>query len=79
MAINPMLFMQLKTSWNRFVQNHPKFPQFLKAAYSHGLAEGSIVEFKITTPEGKTISSNIKLSREDMDTIHLFQELIKNG
>lgn len=76
MAINPMMIMQLKTSWDRFAQNHPKFPKFWKAAYKNGLTEGTVIEFKIITPEGKEISSNLKLTKDDTELINQLRELM---
>lgn len=76
MAMNPMMIMQLKTSWDRFVQNHPKFPRFWRAAYRNGLAEGTVIEFKVTTPDGKEISSNLKLTGEDMELMGQLKELL---
>lgn len=68
--------MQLKTSWDRFSQNHPKFLKFWKVAYKNGLTEGTVIEFKITTPEGKEISSNLKLTKDDTELINQLRELI---
>lgn len=68
--------MQLKTSWDRFTQSHPKFPKFWKAAYKNGLTEGTVIEFKITSPEGKEISSNLKLTKDDTELINQLRELM---
>ncbi len=78
MAINPMALVQLKTAWNRFVQNHPKFPHFIKAACLHGLAEGAVVEITVTSPDGKKICSNLKLTQDDIGSIRLLQEWLKS-
>ena len=76
MAINPMMMVQLRVSWERFVQNHPKFPKFCKAAYHNGLTVGTVIEFKVKTPEGKEISSNLKLTEADMELVGQLKELI---
>lgn len=76
MALNPMMLMQLKTSWDRFVQNHPKFPKFWNAAYQKGLTEGTVVEFKVTTPEGTELSSNLRLTADDMELIRQLWDIL---
>ena len=54
--------------------NHPKFPRFLQAASAMGIAEGTIIEVKITKADGASIGSNVKLSSDDME---LFDEIRK--
>lgn len=76
MSLNPMTLMQLKTSWDRFTSAHPKFPKFWKAAYKSGLTEGTIIEFKVKTPDGKELASNIKLTGDDLELAARLQELL---
>lgn len=76
MSFNPMTILQLKTSWDRFVLTHPKFPKFWKAACKSGLSEGTVIEFKVKTPEGKELASNIKLTKEDVELASQLQELL---
>lgn len=70
--MNPMKLLQLKSAWERFRSNHPKFPRFLTAVYQQSIREGTVIEFHVTTPEGETLSSNIRLKADD---IALFREL----
>lgn len=67
--MNPMKLLQLKGAWDTFVKNHPKFPLFLKAVGENGACEGCVYEFTVTTPEGKTFQSNLKLTSEDVALI----------
>lgn len=64
--MNPMKLLQLKNMWDGFVSRHPKFPNFLKAVSVSGIKEGTILELQVTTPEGKTFTSNIKVLKEDV-------------
>ena len=70
--VNPMKLMQIKSVWDRFAQNHPKFPRFLAALNQKGFREGIILECKIITPEGEELTTNLRILPED---IALFQEL----
>jgi hypothetical protein len=70
--MNIMNLMQLKEAWGVFKENHPKFPLFLNAASKNGLKEGSVVEITITPPEGKSITTNIKIKESDLK---LFDQL----
>lgn len=69
---NPTKLLKLKSAWDTFARNHPKFPDFLKAVSTNGVEEGTIIEINVTTAAGKTISSNVKLTSSD---IALFKEL----
>lgn len=71
--INPAMLFRLKSSWERFTATHPKFPLFLQAASKNDvLRENTILEINITTPEGRDISTNLKLTSEDLQ---LFSDL----
>lgn len=71
---NPAALFQLMNLWNRFQNSHPKFPKFLKAVTQNGIKEGSIVEIRVTTAEGESFDSNLKITADDMEMI----EQIKN-
>ncbi|MEY8353456.1 hypothetical protein AALB39_08870 [Lachnospiraceae bacterium 54-53] len=75
--MNLMNLMQLKEAWNVFKNSHPKFPLFLKAVYKNSLKEGSLVEIRITTPEGKTLASNLKLTASDLELMEQLKAALK--
>lgn len=72
--MNIQAMMQMKKAWNTFTANHPKFPGFLKAAQST-LREGTLIEFKITTAEGRTIESNLRLTASDMELMETIRQM----
>lgn len=74
--INPGMIMKIKGLKDRFVENHPKFPLFLKAVYDKGLRENSIVEISITRPDGEKMVSNIKLNNSDIEMLNELQNII---
>ena len=73
MAINPMKLLELKNLWSAFTRRHPKFPQFLSAVQQAGIQEGTIIEVQITSPDGKTFTSNMKVTSEDIDAVKSLQ------
>lgn len=75
--MNPMKLLQLKSAWERFRSNHPKFPRFLTAVYQQSIREGTVIEFHVTTPEGETLSSNIRLKADDIALFRELQDLMK--
>lgn len=75
---NPASIFQMMNLWNKFKQNHPKFPKFMTAVYQSGIKEGSIIEINVTTPDGQTLNSNLKISADDMKLIEELRNLATN-
>ena len=67
--MNPMLLLQMQQRFIQFQQEHPRVMPFLTAVRDHGLAEGSVIDIKVTTPDGKNLATNIKLNANDMEAI----------
>lgn len=73
MAINPMKLLEIRNLWAAFTRRHPKFPQFLTAVQQAGIPEGTVIEVTITPPDGKTFTSNLKVTAEDIDAVKSLQ------
>lgn len=69
---NPAALFKIKGLWDQFIQNHPKFPQFLNAVNHSGIGEDSVIEVQITQPDGQQMKTNIKVSQSDLE---LFEQL----
>ena len=74
MNFNQMLkFQQIKNTFKRFDQDHPKFKNFMNAVWrEQALKQDAVIEISITSPEGKNYCSNIKLNAAD---IEMFEQL----
>jgi hypothetical protein len=70
--INPTKLFKIKGAMGAFTQSHPKFTNYLNAIRNNALEEGTIIDINVTTIDGKSLSSNIKLTKEDVE---LFREL----
>ena len=73
MGINPMKLLEIRNLWSAFTRRHPKFPQFLTAVQQAGIPEGTVIEVTITPPDGKTFTSNLKVTAEDIDAVKSLQ------
>jgi hypothetical protein len=73
-GMNPTQIFQFMGAWQKFTANHPKLPKFMKAVAAEGVKENTIIEISVTTPEGKTYCSNLKISQSDLELL----EQIKN-
>lgn len=79
MNLNPMMLMQLQQKIQTFQQDHPKFVPFMTAVKNNALEEGAVFAMKVTTPEGKTIESNIRLTANDIETIRMMMDSGNQG
>lgn len=66
----------MKSAWETFSANHPKFLPFLRAVGQNGAKEGCIYEITVTTPEGQTLTTNLKLKEEDIELIRNLKDMI---
>ena len=71
MAINPLKLMQMKQKLNGFRERHPKFYAFIKQMNKDALVPGTVMEIKVTSPDGKEISTSLRLSPEDVEAIQM--------
>ncbi len=79
MNMNPMLLMQMQQKFATFQKEHPKVLPFFKAVGNQALKEGSIIDVKVTTPEGENLESNIKLTANDIETFTMLMNMNQNS
>lgn len=74
--MNPAMLLKLKGAWDKFANNHPKFPMFIKAASQQAIEEGSMIEIAITTKDGKKIDTNLVIKAEDMELLESLKQMM---
>lgn len=77
--MNPMALLSMKSAFDKFQKNHPKFVQFVKVMTQTGLQEGTVLECKVITPEGKELQANLKITQDDLELLEKLKELQKNN
>ena len=75
--MNPTALFRLKGAWQSFTQNHPKFPLFLQAVQNTPMQAGTVIDLKITTAEGKTMQTNVRLTASDLELIASLRDLMQ--
>ncbi len=68
-GFNPADMMRLKKNFQRFQADHPRVVAFFQAIRGD-VEEGTIVEIKVTTPEGKERITNMRLNPDDVETLN---------
>ena len=74
MNMNPMMLMQIKGMLDEFKRNHPKVPMFFSAA-AQSIGEGSIIEITVTSPDGKKICTNMKITESDLRLVEQMKSM----
>ena len=74
--MNPLQMMQIKNMMDRFHQSHPKVQSFFTAA-AEKVDEGSVIEMRLTTSDGKTICSNIRVNKSDMELMAQAKQMMQ--
>jgi hypothetical protein len=59
--------MRVKNAWDTFTRNHPKLMPFMQAVGREAIADGTIIEVKVTSPQGKEYNTNMKITQSDLD------------
>jgi len=73
--MNPASLMKMAALGKRFEGNHPKFAAFFRTIMSQGMTEGTVIEVKITRPDGTSLVSNMKVTPDDMDLVNEIKNL----
>lgn len=71
--MNIMALGKLKKHFATFQQNHPRVIQFFQAVPSK-LQVGSVIELSIKDPDGREISTNMKVNADDMELLRQLME-----
>lgn len=71
MALNPLTLLKMKDRLKVFNQEHPRVRQFFHKIKEEGLPEGSVLEMKVTLPDGREQVTNIRMTEQDVETIRM--------
>ena len=75
--INPASIMKIMSAKSVFEGKHPKFVAFVKAVFSKGMEEGTVIEITVTKPEQEAVTANIKVQQSDLELLQELKELVK--
>ena len=70
--------MKLQSALKTFNANHPRVMPFFKAVGAEGVTDGMVIDMTVRTPEGKSMTSNIKVQQSDLELIETLKNLNMN-
>ncbi len=65
--------MKMKGAWDTFTGNHPKLMPFMQAVGREAIGDGTIIEVKVTSPDGREYNTNMKITQSDLDLFMQFR------
>lgn len=68
-------FMQIRRIMEQLQRSHPRFPAFLTAVRAAGIHEGTVIEVKVTEPDGREFITNVRVKEEDLEAVRALGEL----
>ena len=71
MAVNPMAMLKYKERIDQFNADHPTIRPFLAAVAGTAMQEGTVLEIRATTPDGRELVTNIRLNANDIETLRM--------
>ena len=72
--MNPLEMMSFGSKLERCGQQHPKVVAFLKENHQE-FRQGSVLEIRITTPEGKNVVTNMRMTAEDEEIVDAIKRM----
>lgn len=71
------MLLKLGGLWAKFSKNHPKFPSFVKTVQKNGIKADTIIDIKITYPDGNVVDSNLKVTESDLEMLEELKKMKK--
>lgn len=69
---------KLKSAFAAFQQEHPKFMPFINAVKGDAFRKDSIIEISVKSPEGRTYTTNFRVTEKDLELIQTIKEMQTN-
>ncbi|MCI7469262.1 MAG: hypothetical protein PUG68_09725 [Lachnospiraceae bacterium] len=73
--MNPGSIFKIKGILDKFNQNHPKVVSYFSAVFGNGMPEGSIIELTVTKPGEEPVTTNMKVTADDVELVQTLKEL----
>lgn len=73
--MNPSNLFKMMQAKNKFEKNHPKAVAFVQRELLSGLPEGTVVEMSVTKPGQNKVTTNIRVTADDLEMMEEMKKL----
>lgn len=77
MAMNPAMIIKLMNAKRQFEQRHPRVLSFVEHELMTEIPEGTILEVSVTKPGRSAVTTNMRVTAEDLQLLKDLQEMQK--
>ena len=77
--MNPSDMMRLMSEISRFKADHPKAVAFASSLARNGVREGTVLECKVTSPDGEEAICNFRVNERDVAMVQMLKEFGRQG
>lgn len=78
MAFNPAAMMKIIGMKSKFDKNHPGVAAFIGNVARKGIKEGSIIEISVTDPDGENMTTNMRVTADDLEMLAELKNMSAN-
>ena len=64
-----------RQAWKTFTENHPRFPEFLRALRERGICEDTLIEITVRYPDGGELRSGVKVKTSDLELLQTLENM----
>lgn len=73
--MNPASVIKLMGMKNEFENRHPRAVSFVENELLGEIPEGTVLEISLTRPNQKTVTANMRVTREDLEMLQELKQL----
>ena len=74
--MNTGAIFKMKGVLEKFNQNHPKVVSYFASVFGqNGVPEGSVIELTVTKPGEEPVTTNMKVTADDVELVQTLKEL----
>lgn len=73
--MNPAALFKMQGAFRKFQGNHPKVVSYFSSVFGNGIPEGSVIELTVTKPGEEPVTTNMKVTKDDLELIQTLKEM----
>ncbi|MQN02241.1 MAG: hypothetical protein DUD27_00580 [Lachnospiraceae bacterium] len=73
--MNPTSLFKIQGAFRKFQEAHPKVVAYFQSVFGSGVPEGTIMELTVTKPGEEPVTTNMRVTQEDLELIQSLRDL----
>lgn len=73
--MNPAALFKIQGAFKKFQNAHPKVVSYFSSVFGSGVPEGTVMELTVTKPGEEPVTTNMKVTADDVELVKLLKEM----